>query len=613
MKISEKGLSILKAVSLISGYFTVLVAFTMIFSLVQINVIKPLDNPVLLKLKEQYDKDPENNELKEQVRALDLVARKAYFSSRWQIETGSYLLIAGSVIFILCQRLIAGNEKELPVKPGEKGDIFIIKRRSRKYLLYSAGLIFIGAIIASFILRKTLPDPSRVIIGVLNTDSGAVHGTDNQPTEIIAAAPADTSVQPAVPVSPAEVKPADDVPVENTAVKESSVPVVNKSSLYASSFPSFRGKGGRGIADGKGYPLEWNGKEGRNIKWKWKIPKPGYNSPVIWGNKLFVSGADKEGAEIYCIDKNTGKILWTTGVSNIDGLSAVIPETTEDTGLSAPTLTTNGIYVSAIYASGNLVTVDMNGKRIWAKSLGVPKNHYGHSSSLIDFGEILIVQYDRNDKSTIMGFDFATGNVKWETARGAKISWASPVIATFDGVPQVILNADPFVAAYDPVSGKEIWRVKSMSAEIGPSVAVNDKMVFAANEFAKLIAIKVANEPVIAWEDNQFLPEVSSPVATNDLLFVATTYGAVACYNAPTGELLWDHEFEYGFYSSPMLNGNLVYLLDTSGVMHIFGAEKEFRSIAESPLGEKTVSTPAFSEGKIFIRGNENLYCIAGN
>jgi outer membrane protein assembly factor BamB len=255
----------------------------------------------------------------------------------------------------------------------------------------------------------------------------------------------------------------------------------------------------------------------------------------------------------------------------------------------------------------------MNGKRIWAKSLGLPKNHYGHSSSLINYGDILIVQYDRNDKSTIMAFDFATGNMKWETVRGAKISWASPVIATFNGVPQVILNADPFVAAYDPASGKEIWRVKSMSAEIGPSVAVNDKMVFAANEFAKLIAIKVTNEPVIAWEDNQFLPEVSSPVATNDLLFVATTYGAVACYNAMTGEVIWDHEFEYGFYSSPILNGNLVYLLDTSGVMHIFGAEKEFKSVSESPLGEKTVSTPAFSEGKIFIRGNENLYCIAGN
>ena len=115
LNLTEKDISILKVVSQISGGFTLIVALTMIFSLVQLKTINPLDNPVLLSVKEQYDKDPANAAKAEQVRAMDLMARKAYFSSRWQVETGSYLLLAGAIIFILCQRLISENEKLIPV------------------------------------------------------------------------------------------------------------------------------------------------------------------------------------------------------------------------------------------------------------------------------------------------------------------------------------------------------------------------------------------------------------------------------------------------------------------------------------------------------------------
>ena len=114
LNLTDRDISTLKIISNIAGGFTMIVALTIIFSLVQLKVINPLDNPVLLSIKEQYDRDPENAVNAEQVRAMDLMARKAYFSSRWQVETGSYLLLAGAVIFIFCQRLIAGNEKILP-------------------------------------------------------------------------------------------------------------------------------------------------------------------------------------------------------------------------------------------------------------------------------------------------------------------------------------------------------------------------------------------------------------------------------------------------------------------------------------------------------------------
>src|ERR1035437_8970589 len=144
LNLTEKDISILKVISQISGGFTFIVALTMIFSLVQLKTINPLDNPVLASVKEQYDKDPSNAAKAGQVRAMDLMARKAYFSSRWQVETGSYLLLAGAVIFILCQRLIAGHEKINPTIPGAKYSPVIVQKINRKYLISAALFIAVG-------------------------------------------------------------------------------------------------------------------------------------------------------------------------------------------------------------------------------------------------------------------------------------------------------------------------------------------------------------------------------------------------------------------------------------------------------------------------------------
>jgi outer membrane protein assembly factor BamB len=266
--------------------------------------------------------------------------------------------------------------------------------------------------------------------------------------------------------------------------------------------------------------------------------------------------------------------------------------------------------VCAIFANGNLVSFDMEGNRKWAKNIGVPENHYGHSSSLLIYENYLLVQFDHFKSKSIIAFDINTGNKLWETPRRVAISWASPVIANFNGVAQVILSSEPTVNSYDIKTGKELWSVSCMGGEVGPSVGVNSKYVFAANEFAKLVAIEPGVNARIVWEDNEYLPEVSSPVANEKLVFIATTFGAMAAYNTENGELVWDHDFDYGFYSSPMLVGENIYAMDQAGVMQIFKASSEFTLVAESPLGEKAYCTPAFSENRIYIRGEENLFCI---
>ena len=223
------------------------------------------------------------------------------------------------------------------------------------------------------------------------------------------------------------------------------------------------------------------------------------------------------------------------------------------------------------------------------------------------------MQYDSNVKISLIGFDIETGDQKWETLRQGRAVWSSPVLAFFDGKPQVILNGNPMVSSYDPSTGKELWAVDCMSGDVAPSVAVNNIMAYAVTDYAKLVAIKPGTGASIIWEDNTYTPDVASPVATDDFLFMSTGNGDVVCYNSEKGDTLWTHYFMDQFYASPIVADNMVYLLDRSGVMHIIKATSEFKLISEASLGEKADCTPAFSEKKIYIRGKKNLYCISTN
>jgi outer membrane protein assembly factor BamB len=563
LKLSEKDISILRIISQISGGFTLIVALTMIFSLIQLKVINPLDSPVLLSIKEQYDKDPANSIKAEQVRAMDLMARKAYFSSRWQVETGSYLLLAGAVIFIFCQRLISENEKISPVLPSAKFDSSIQRKKGRKYLIGAASVVLLTAIVASFILRTNLPDTNPG----LSQNSGKAEKN-----------------------------------------RKESAPQPDKTN-----FPFFRGQDGRGIAGGSGYPTVWNGIEGKNIAWKTEIPKQGKSSPVIWDDKIFVTGAQDKICEVYCLNKKTGEILWTGSASNITGEPEVLPKLDRDAGLAVSTVAANGKVVCAVFANGNLICFDMNGKKLWSKNIGVPESNYGYSSSLLIFKNILLVQFDSNIKISLIGFDLETGDQKWETIRTGRPVWSSPVMAYFEGVPQLIINGNPKVSGYDPLTGKELWAVECLTGDVAPSVAVNSTMVYAVTDYAKLAAIKPGTAASILWEDNSYTPDVSSPVANDDFLFLSTGNGDVACYNSAKGDTLWTHYFMDQFYASPIIAGDMVYFLDRSGVMHIVNAKAEFTLVSEAALGENADCTPAFSDKKIYIRGKKNLYCISKN
>jgi len=547
---------LVRKIILIAGVFALIISILMIANYVQTRSIEPLNNQALNQLMLQLQKEPDNQALKEQIRALDLLARKAYFTNQWQIRTGGFLLFSALIILLLALKFLNARKTQFPELESTPAPNMSWEEKilARKSITYSGIAIFILALIASILSESDI--------------SGSTSETGQ------------TANFPSIE----EIR---------------------------QNWNNFRGPGGLGIAYQEEVPTDWDGATGKNIIWKTKLEKPGFNSPIIWGNKLFLAAADKSGQEVYCFDTELGKLVWKIELNDVPGSPDKKPKVTEDTGYAAPTMTTDGQNVYVIFATGDIAGLDFDGKQVWAKNLGAPDNHYGHSSSLILFEDLLLIQYDHNDSQQLIALRRANGDQVYSTPRpDVQISWASPVLIETEEGTEIVLNSTPYVIAYDPLNGQELWRVDCMYGEVGPSPAYSDNLVFAVNDLAILAAIEPSDEPEIVWEYDEDLPEASSPVATSDYLFMASGVGPVSCFDTKTGEQYWMHEFDHGFYSSPIVVGDLVYLIDKKGVTHIFKADKQFELVNEPALGENAVTIPAFMPGRIYIRGDENLYCI---
>lgn len=383
----------------------------------------------------------------------------------------------------------------------------------------------------------------------------------------------------------------------------------------AQGWTSFRGPGARGVADRASPPLAWSAKEGTHILWKTPVPSHGMSSPVVWGKRLFLTGADEAARRLYCYDAETGRLLWQHDMDGLPGFprGSALPEVLEQTGWAAPTVTTNGRQVAALFATGELVVVDMAGERVWARHLGVPKNHYGHSSSLMSHENLLFVQLDQEVDSKLLAFDLASGEAAWQASRDV-ISWSSPILVDNRGRMELVLTNSRAVDGYDPRTGERLWRVECLSGEVASSAAYADGIVFVSSENAGLTAIDIGEHgapPRIVWRWDDALPDAASPLAKDGLVILPTGFGVVSCLDARTGKLHWQEEFDRGFWSSPVLAGDRVYLTDLSGTTHVFRLDDEFELLGASEIGEAAYATPAFVGDRVYIRGLTHLFCAA--
>jgi outer membrane protein assembly factor BamB len=320
---------------------------------------------------------------------------------------------------------------------------------------------------------------------------------------------------------------------------------------------------------------------------------------------VFLTGADESAREIYCFDAANGRMLWRRTAKQ----PAELPKVSEEVVHAASTGATDGKLFFAIFSTGDLVAVDMKGAIAWTRAFGTPESNYGYASSLIVYKH-LFVQMDDKNNTTLFALDPATGKTVWQRKRKVMESWASPIIAVSGEREMVVLAENPTAAAYDVNTGEVIFSRKCLAGEVTPSPAYAGGTVVVANDSAKLSAISLASGRV-AWSGEDYLPDVASPLATEDFVFTADSSGMVNCYDMGTGRRLWAREFDESFYPSPILAAGRIYAMDNAGTMHVFRASGEFVHVADARLGEEPLATPAFAGDAIFIRGKGHLCCVA--
>lgn len=626
----EMRLQIWKSIAWVAGVFAFIISMLLIVNYMQINRHDPVDVETINALVQRLSENPSDELLRIQIRELDLLARKAYFTNLWQLRTGGLMLVVGLAVMMIALQIIQLNKKKIPVVyPESSASLAKTQRLSRKWISVGGGALVFTALLFAYLSHKQLADYFRSEafsalqpVQPVEVESAAIIQEEiltdqiEEVTQPLTNKLEEIQVEEIVAETIPEGKLTDNQVLEERAEIVTPAPVKEAAPLFPSeeelknNFTSFRGFGGNGVVYQSNFPTQWDGVSGENIKWKVEIPLPGYSSPIIWKDKLFLTGANANLREIYCYNKLSGALLWTARAENIPGSPGQSPDVTEDTGHAAPSMTTDGERVYAIFANGDVIALDMEGHQIWAKNLGKPKNHYGHSSSLIMYQSLLIVQYDHGKSAHLIALDGPTGEQSWITPRDVKISWASPIVVSTGERAEIMVIADPYIASYNPETGEELWRVEGIYGEVGPSLVYADGMVFGCNEYALLQAIQLGQKPQVLWDDYEYLSDVPSPVATHEYLILATSYGVVVCYDTKTGNKLWIKEFDHGFYASPLIVDDKVYLLDRKGVMTIFKLDKEYIQLAHSALGEESVCTPAFADGRIYIRAGNHLYCV---
>ncbi len=610
-------------VALVSGIFCAVVALLLILNFWHMKQHEPLESGTIEALVKRLSQEPNSEELKEEIRSFDLLARKAYFTSRWQIRSGTWLLLIGGIILAISMKFYTDLRSRIE-RPEEITEELLKARANAQYWLFLSGGIVLGfALVAAILSNDYLKEYQNMAV----VEESAALQSDVEVIEVFPSdqtGPVDDHAQGADPGDISD--PATTVILEGRSnVQEGEViedqPLSSKSTTlttsisfkkedYKKNHASFRGFQGLGVSYHKNIPVSWNGSTGENIKWKVAYSKPGFNSPVIWGELLFISGGDTQSRIVACYNRHTGQLIWEKEVKDIPGSPASPPKVTDDTGLAAPTMAVDGNRVYAIFGTGDVIAFDFSGNKVWGRNLGVPNNHYGHSSSLIVWDNKLVIQYDTNSKGRMLALNTTNGETIWDVERPVHISWASPALIEVDGKMQVVTSSDPYVSGHDLESGAELWKVEAMMGEVAPSIAFEDGLVFATNEYARLVAVKPESGAVFTWEDDEYLAEVASPVAYGGLLYVATSYGVLVCYDTKTGEKQWEKEFNDGFYSSPMIADGKLYIIDTGGITHILKADRTGTIIAEPQLGEGGFALPVFADGVIYLRGNKHLFCI---
>lgn len=418
---------------------------------------------------------------------------------------------------------------------------------------------------------------------------------------------------------------------------------------YQANWPQWRGPTANGVALQGNPPLEWS--ESKNIKWKTPIPGEGHSTPVIWGNKIFVlaavptgktsevsaaagsdaatSGGRRGGgapSEVFafttfCIDRQTGKILWQQV-----GRSEAPHEGRHQTNTYASASpVTDGSLVISFFNSYGLHCYDMDGNLVWRRDLGKMKtrNAFGEGSSPLLHEDTLIVLWDNEEDSFVHAFDKKTGRELWKKSRDERTGWTTPRLVKVGGKAQVVINGTTAVRSYDLKTGDLIWQCAGQTANAIPSIVADPETVYVMSGFRGSAALAIrlgssgdlSGSDAVRWKLGRGTPYVPSPLLYDGLLFFCQgNNGILSCVDASTGVPHYTQErleSIRGVYASPVGAAGRVYLAGREGTTLVLEKSKELKILATNPLDDPIDASPAVVGDELFLRGHHHLYCIS--
>lgn len=422
----------------------------------------------------------------------------------------------------------------------------------------------------------------------------------------------------------------------------------------AENWPSFRGPNASGVADGQPLATSWDAEKSVNILWRTQIPGLGHSSPVVWGDRVFVttaiSGAPKttynpkdddiqpandESAHqwrIYCINKRTGKIFWSqTAYQGVPKVKRHVKATQANA-----TPATDGRVVVASFGSEGLYCYDLNGKLLWKQDLGIldpgyagqPDLSWGYASSPTIYQGLVIVQCDIQKNSFIAAFNLNDGRRAWLTQRDELPSWSTPVLYQGKARTELITSGSKYYRGYDPLTGKELWRLLDDCQVKVPSPVIAHDLFYLSGgnpqgrEFyvvrpnatgdISLPAGKESGES-IAWRKAHGSPYTPTPIVYGNHLYICNDNGVLTVYDAKSGAQIYVHRIgtkSSTFSASPIAARGQLYFASEDGEVFVIKAGPVYELLATNQMGEPLMATPAVSDGIILIRGQQHIFAV---
>jgi hypothetical protein len=409
---------------------------------------------------------------------------------------------------------------------------------------------------------------------------------------------------------------------------------------YAAEWPSFRGPNASGTADKQNLPDSWDAVKGANIRWKVPLPGLAHSSPILWGDRVFVTTAvsSRPGAtfkrglygagdasddvsvhrwQVLSLDRKSGKILWTsTAYEGAPKEKRHIKST-----YASSTPVTDGKVVVAFFGSQGLYAFDFDGKLLWKKDLGrldagaydAPDYEWGTASSPIIHGNKVIVQCDQQKNSFLIAVDVNTGNTLWRTGRNELPSWATPTVVNNR---EIVTNAPNAIRGYDPATGKELWSFGGSSKITAPTpIFTKDFIVVASGRRpeAPIFTIRTGAQGKIVWSKTQRGSYMPTPLVYDGILYVIGNAGIFDAYELATGAELYRERIPHqgsGFSASPVASDGKLYLASEDGDVFVVQTGREFKITGRHHMGEPLMATPAIGDRTMYVRGERHLFAI---